>query len=176
MKKRTPPAPGTPRVHLDTPDDALVNQPATKSLPPKPARETVDPEHELRRQEAFDEEPTWRGEPLHGFSVSREALFGQMRLAMGAPALSLCLADPDAFAADAQRILYLCAHPPEVWNRLRGDMATLQSAVDQWADENISKDEKLLAETLTMRMWLSAQENRHEPAPTGKAHGDDVGN
>lgn len=163
-------------VHLDTPDDALADHPAAKSPPKLPKPEITDPVQERRRQEAYDAEFSWRGEPLHGFSVSREALFGQLRLAMGAPPLRFCLADPDAFAADAQRILFLCATPPEIWNRLRADMAALQTAVDAWADENIECSEKLAAETMAMKIWLAAQENRHEPAPTGKPHGDDVGN
>ena len=170
--KRTP---TTPSVHLDTPDDALDSAPAS-SAPPKPKLDSADPADESRRQDAFDAEFTWRGGELHGFSVSREAIFGQLRLAMGAPPLRFCLADPDAFAGDAQRILYLCAHPPEIWNRLRTDMVNLQSAVDAWADENISISEKLAAETLAMRIWLAAQENRHEPAPTAPPHGDDLGN
>jgi hypothetical protein len=164
-------------VHLDTPDDALQDSAAgSKAQPPKRQKDVHDFAHEERRQEAFESEYFWREQALHGFSVSREGLFGQLRLAMGAPALRLCLADPDAFAADAQRILFLCAHPPEVWNRLRADMATLQSAVDAWTDKNISVSEKLSSETLAMRIWLAAQENRHEPAPTSAPHGDDLGN
>lgn len=174
----------TPRVHLDTPDDALENQPA-RSAPPKPKQDRPDPADERRRQDAFDSEFTWRKqsrdgtwqqESLEGFAISREALFGQLRLAMGAPPLRLCLADTDAFAADAHRILFLCAHPPEIWNRLRADMVMLQTAVDTWAVDHITPGEKLAAETLAMKIWLAAQENRHEPAPTGKPHGDDVGN
>ena len=163
-------------IHLDTPDDALDPRASAKTPPAMPKQDPVDAAHETRRQEAYESIFHWRGQELLGFSSSREALFGQFRLAMGAPPLRLCLADPDAFASDAQRILFLCAHPPEVWNRLRTDMATLQSAVDAWADENISIAEKMAAETLAMRIWLAAQENRHEPAPTGKPHGDDVGN
>lgn len=166
----------TPMVHLDSPDDGLPVASARKSLPPKPPKELADPADEQRRQEAYDADFEWRGHPLNGFSVSREALFGQLRLAMGAPPLRLCLADPDAFAADAQRIIYLCSNPPEIWNRLRSDMPTLQSAVDAWSDENITIPEKLAAETIAMKIWLAAQENRHEPAPAGKAHGDDSGN
>lgn len=164
-----------PRVHLDTPDDALA--PATvKTAPPVLNPERANPADEKRRQDAYDAEFEWRGEPLHGFSVSREALFGQLRLAMGAPPLSRCMPDPDAFQSDAQRILFLCANPPEIWNRLRSDMAVLQTTVDQWADENIAPAEKLLAETLAMKIWLAAQENRHEPALVKAAGGDDEGN
>ncbi len=163
-----------PRVHLDTPDDVGVIGQTRAPKPPDKIRE--NPADERRRQEAFDAEFGWRDEPLQGFSVSREALFGQLRLAMGAPQLRFCLADPDAFAADAQRILYLCATPPEVWNRLRGDMAVLQGAVDEWADANIAVSEKLAAETMAMKIWLAAQENRHEPAPAARPHGDDEGN
>lgn len=164
-----------PLVHLDTPDDALTPQPR-KPAPARPKLDLHDPAAEQRRQAAFDSEFHWRDQPLHGFTVSREALFGQLRLAMGAPPLRFCLADPDAFAADAQRILYLCANPPEIWNRLRADMPTLQTAADEWADSNILVAEKLPAETLAMRIWLAAQENRHEPAPAATPHGDDSGN
>lgn len=165
-----------PLVHFDTPDEALTAHPPAIPLPRKPHPERPDPAQELRRQEAYEAEFHWRGEPLHGFSVSREALFGQLRLAMGAPPLSQCFGDPDAFAADAQRILFLCAHPPEVWNRLRADMAVLQSAVDAWADAHITIPEKFPAENLAMKIWLAAQENRHEPAPSAQPHGDDLGN
>ena len=167
------PPKNTPRVHLDTPDDALA---PTSKTPPAPKPERANPADEKRRQDAYDADFEWRGERLHGFSVSREALFGQLRLAMGAPPLRLCLADADAFAADAQRILFLCAHPPEIWNRLRADMAVLQGAVDSWADVSINSAEKLAAETMAMKIWLAAQENRHEPAPVGNPHGDDAGN
>lgn len=169
-------SPTTPRVHLDTPDDATADQRRSRPAPPNPAADRPDPAAEARRQEAYDAEHEWRGETLHGFSVSREALFGQLRLAMGAPQLRHCLGDPDAFAADAQRILFLCATPPEMWNRLRADMALLQGAVDAWADDHISPAEKLPAETLAMRIWLGAQENRHESAPVATPHGDDSGN
>jgi hypothetical protein len=163
-----------PRVHLDTPDDALA--PKQTKAPAAPRSERANPADEKRRQEAYEADFSWRGEQLLGFSVSREALFGQLRLAMGAPPLSRCMADPDAFQSDAQRILFLCSHPPEILNRLRGDMAQLQTAVDSWADENLSAGDKLEAETITMKIWLAAQENRHEPAPVGNAHGDDSGN
>lgn len=95
---------------------------------------------------------------------------------MGSPPLARCLADPDAFQADAQRILFLCANPPAIWNRLRADMAILQTAVDEWAEQHIASGEKLLAETTAMKIWLAAQENRHEPAPAKASHGDDEGN
>jgi hypothetical protein len=163
-------------VHLDRPDDALDDQAEVKKPPVMPHGERADPAEERRRQDAFDSVFLWRGVELAGFSVSREALFGQLRLAMGAPPLRLCLADADAFAADAQRILYLCANPPEVWGRLRADMSLLQGAVDVWTDDHVSVAEKLAAETLAMRIWLAAQENRHEPAPSGTPHGDDLGN
>jgi hypothetical protein len=165
-----------PLVHFDRPDDALENQSPAKPAPARPQLDRADPAGESRRQGAFDAEFVWREVPLQGFSVSREALFGQLRLAMGAPPLRFCLADPDAFAADAQRILFLCSHPPEVFNRLRADMAMLQSGVDEWADANISVAEKLTAETMAMQIWLAAQENRHEPAPAATPHGDDSGN
>lgn len=176
MPAKPKPSSSTPRVHFDRPDDALENQPAQRAAPAKPQLDRADPAGEARRQGAFDAEFSWRDQPLLGFSVSREALFGQLRLAMGAPPLRFCLADPDAFAADAQRILFLCSHPPEIFNRLRSDMATLQSAVDEWADAHVSIPEKLAAETLAMQIWLAAQENRHEPAPASTPHGDDSGN
>lgn len=164
----------TPRVHLDTPDDSI---PTTASRPPalKPDH-TADLAHETRRQAAFESEFEWNGQPLHPFSISRESLFGQLRLAMGAPLLSRCLADTEGFAADAHRILFLCATPPELWNRLRADMPALQTAVDNWADQNITVSQKLLAETIAMKIWLASQENRHEPAPSANTHGDDLGN
>lgn len=168
-------ASAAPLIHLDASENVLES--SKKPAPPRPQSELImDPVAESRRQEAFDSEFLWRGQALEGFSVSREALFGQLRLAMGAPRFSQCVADPDAFAADAQRILYLCSNPSEVWNRLRSDMATLQSAVDDWADSNITISEKLASETVAMKIWLASQQNRHEPAPSKTPHGDDAGN
>lgn len=170
-----PAKPKSPRlVHLDTPDDAIP-APVTKA-PAAPKNSRPSPADEQRRQAAFDSVFHWAGEELHPFSVSREALFGQLRCAMGAPSLSRCMADTEAFAADAHRILYLCATPPEIFNRLRADMADLQTAVDAWAEQNIPAAEKLRAETLAMQIWLAAHENRHEPAPVATPHGDDEGN
>lgn len=165
--------PSIPHVHLDTPES--VPAPIFKA-PPIPKIERADPADETRRQAAYDSEFSWDGKALFGFSVSREALFGQLRLAMGGPPLSRCMSDSDAFQADAQRILFLCSHPPEIYNRLRGDMSQLQNAVDSWADQRIPPNRKIEAETLAMKIWLAAQENRHEPAPVSTPHGDDSGN
>ena len=163
-----------PRIHHDEPE--LAHQ----KLPPAPrpaAIDAEDPAHERERQAAFDAEYQWRGKKLHGFTSSREALFSQHRLSMGAPSLQACLDDLDAFFADAARILWLCSHTPDDWSLIRSAPAELQKQIDLWGDDHISRGERYDAVSLAFRIYADARANEHAVAPTsGKGHGDDLGN
>jgi len=86
--------------------------------------------------EAVDQGFYFRGMKLHPFNASRNALFSQHRLALGAPSLQLALNDVDGFAADAYRILWLCSHTPLDWSSLRCNPAKLQTVIDEWADKS----------------------------------------
>lgn len=172
-KHTTKPAVEGPVVHLDEPE---IPGGSVKSKGPRLPAEREDPEDRKRRQEAFDSVFEWNEADLLPFSSSREGLFGQLRLSMGAPPLAQCFADADAFLADAIRILYLCSHGPEVWNRLRADPVRLQSAIDVWGEEAIPQTAYGQAVVIAMRIYVAAHENRHEPAPAPKKGGDDAGN
>lgn len=92
---------------------------AESTLAPPPAAPRIiddsvpDPAAEATREAAFDAAPSWHGRPLLPFSSSRKSLFLQHRLAMGAPELSKCMRDLDAFFADAVRLIFLCSYAPE---------------------------------------------------------------
>lgn len=126
---------------------------------------------EKRRQQAFDSVPHWKGRPLEPFSISREALFVQLRTAAGAAPFQTVLQDGEAWYADAIRLLWICSHTPEAWEDLRGEPLRLQSVIDRWADANLdSRRDKHDLVLLTLRLWNESQVNMHVPAadPDGK--------
>lgn len=164
-----------PTIHTD-PEPAVrhIGTPPGSYQPH--ATTASDATDERERQRAFDSEFQWHGKKLLPWSSSRDSLFSQQRVAMGAPSLSACLEDTDAFVADAHRILWLCTHKPEDWSILRVSPAALQAAIDTWADEHIPIREAYLASTLALEIYFSSRRNQHETAPQREGHGDDLGN
>lgn len=129
------------------------------------------------RQTAFDSSPYWQGQPLQPFSVSRETLFLQLRVAAGAPPLYTAMADAEAWYADAVRIAWLCTHLPADWQELRARPLELQAAIDEWADTAIeSARDKVDLVLLTLRLWNESQVNAHEPAPDPAGKDREPGN
>lgn len=169
----TDPAPA--HIHHDPePTERLLGRPPQD---PAAAPATTEARDESERQLAFDSAFEWHGVPLLPFSSSRSGLFAALRLAMGAPPLSSCIDDMDAFEGDAHRILWLCTHTPQDWSILRTSPAALQAAVDIWADEHVHPAESLKASTTALRIYFASRRNEHESAPVaGKGHGDDLGN
>jgi len=164
-----------PRVHVDHAEPAARSV-EKAPVAPRPGAEE-DPEHAKERQQAFDAEFSWRGVKLLPFTSSREGLFSQHRVSMGAPDLQRCLSDLDGFFLDACRILWLCSHTPEDWAILRCSPVELQCAIDRWADEHITTQESSAATLTAFKIYAAARTNEHAPAPLpGKAHGDDLGN
>jgi len=135
-----------------------------------------DPAEEREREAAFDASFRWAGRELLPFSSSRKSLFLQHRLAMGAPDLAACLRDLDGFLADALRLLYLCAHGPEVWQPLRSDALRLQLAIDDWADAHVPSHAAHEAVMVAFRIYAASSRNQHETAPSATTHRDDLGN
>ncbi len=132
---------------------------------------------ERQRQTAFDSAPHWQGRALEPFSVSRETLFLQLRVAAGAPPLFAAMADAEAWYADAVRIAWLCSHRPEAWQELRARPLELQAAIDAWADAAIdSRRDKVDLVLLTLRLWNESQINAHEPSPDPAGKDREPGN
>jgi hypothetical protein len=170
-----PTATDIPRIHTD-PEPATRDIGRPPLLPPSIEAKRED-QHEAQRQQSFDSAFAWNGQTLHGFTISRESLFHQLRLAIGAPALGFCLDDTFAFTADAARILWLCAHTPQDWSVLRCSPAAHQNVIDEWAEANIPPAQAAAARLLAMDILVHASRNAHEPAPApGRPHGDDSGN
>lgn len=161
-----------PKVH-DFAEPAITHFAKPRAMQ---VEDPADPDHAVQRQQAFDSTFVWHGKELLPFTSSRDALFSQQRLAMGAPALDACLGDLDAFAGDAHRILWLCSHTPKDWSILRTSPPALQNAIDSWADEHVSPREHLQACKLAIAILEAARINEHEAAPAKAAHGDDLGN
>lgn len=171
---RVVPDDGEPRVFMDPASEDSGKRRTAEKPPAVPKRAQEDPADVKARQEAFESEFFWNGELLEPYSISREALWLSQRLAVGAPPLSQCLADHDAFLGDALRILWLCSRKPGDWSRLRADPFAMQAAIDEWADENVR--DPLAASTQAMRMYAASIENQHEAAPRGRKGSEELGN
>lgn len=164
-----------PRVHTDCPEPAVIHCDPAPRAPHTTAHED-SPAHEAARQAAFDSVFEWHGQRLQPFSSSREALFAQHRLSMGAPDLQRCLDDLDAFFADAARILWLCSHTEADWGILRCSPPQLQAAIDRWTDEHIPGHESAAATMIGFRIYAASLKNQHTTvAPAGKGS-PDLGN
>lgn len=129
-----PPAPFQSNEPPATMSQDLENsdQPIVHHFGPDSAVVEVDPPQAPAENVATGFE--FRGVPLSPFPGSRFSLFSQFRVSIGAPPLRLCLADVDAFQADAWRILWICSHGPSDWAKIRSTPAKLQLVIDSWTD------------------------------------------
>lgn len=128
-----------------------------------PALAQREREEEKAREEAFQAEPEWNGQPLE-WTISKESLFYSLRQSVGAPEITTVIADIDAFLADAIRIIYLSLHSPADWRAHRPNMITWQEHIDQWADKNIAQNQRVELIVTAWKLLDLAGANRHEPA------------
>lgn len=125
-------------------------------------------EEQEEREQAYSNEPEWKGKLLQPFSYSRKSLFYSQRLSMGAPHLLDVMGDSMAFLADAMRILYLCSHDPIQYRHLRSKPGLMQDAIDAWADEQIHDDDEALeAVGISLQLYNASEANRPESVPSG---------
>ena len=170
----------TPKRIPTTGRDATEQVPRAAAVPdvfhdPAAPEETAADLRE--RQAAFDAEFVWDDKPLFAYTSSRDSLFLQLRVSMGAPSLEAVMRDIDAFQADAIRILWLCHHAPDDWAQLRMSPHKLQARIDEWGDTHIPRHKAPEAVALAINIYAAAFRNRHAPAPaTSRPHGDDLGN
>lgn len=164
-----------PVVHLDRPEESIIQVDFAPKAPHTSQHEDSSAE-QTARQGAFDSEFEWHGKRLHPFSSSREALFSQHRLSMGAPELQRCLDDLDGFFADAARIIWICSHTNEDWGVLRCSPSDLQNTIDNWCDENIQPYETSAATLRAYKIYAASFRNQHTAAPSTRKEGADSGN
>jgi hypothetical protein len=163
-------------------DEILHDPEVITDQVPLPKRDSTavrrsEGEAERLRQTAFDSAPHWQARALQPFSVSRETLFLQLRVAAGAPPLYAAMADIEAWYPDAVRLAWLCTHAPADWQELRARPLELQAAIDQWADTAIdSRRDKADLVLLTLRLWNDSQINAHEPSPDPAGKDREPGN
>jgi hypothetical protein len=171
----TTPTEESPVVHLDRPEESITQVDFAPKAPHTSQHEDSDVEQSAR-QAAFDSEFDWHGKRLNPFSSSREALFAQLRLSMGAPELQRCLDDIDGFFADAARMLWICSHTSDDWGVLRCSPSDLQATIDKWCDENIAPYETSAATLIAYKIYAASRRNQHETAPSTRKEGADSGN
>ena len=158
-------------------DDAETVQHNVGRGPVGPVRDQDDPAHEKEREDAFETQRTWHGQPVSGLAMSTKAAWLNHRVRMGWPALEKVLADVDGFLADALAIIYLSTVEPSEWHDCRSDAQALQDRIDKWADANVEPSEAVAAVLLGFQLYRDSNVNRHEPAPPARPpHGDDMGN
>jgi hypothetical protein len=161
----------------------LTTTPETAETPlPAPAAAYRDeaPADEIaaerEREAAYSAQHEWAGKTLTPFSISRKACWLQHRLSMGAPDLRRCLADLDAFFADACRILWLCSVQPDEFAAVRSNPDRMQAVIDAWTDANIPEGQQAAATLTAFRIYSAAVANRHIPAPSKNRNPEDLGN
>lgn len=135
---------------------------------------------ERAREEAFVFEPVWKlrdedaGVPVV-FSFSKEALFWELRKAMGAPDFSECWKGLESFTGDAARIVWLGIHAPVDYRDVRGNLMALQERIEEWLDE-IPRELQYDLIGLAKQVWNAAQANVAEPTGDGRPQGSGPGN
>lgn len=151
-----------------------VTDPSTVHHPP-PTVVTMDdappPEvavHEQQRAAAYDAVHMWEGRPLHPYSEARERLFHRLSAADVPLPLSAELRDLDAYASQAVKILYLCAHAPQEFRHLRGDTGAFLEAIDQWGEEHVPRVKTIEAVTLALKIHNDAQQSIAVARPAEK--------
>lgn len=148
---------------------------ATVPAPAQPESfSDADPEQE--REEAFEADHFFMGKKLHGFSISRDALWHRLRA--GWPALPpmsddeyaeqpLEVAQPEAWIA-----LFLCAHTPDDWAEYRHDTKRFIAKIESWIDNNIAtREDQIDAVTLGLKIKRQARVNLASARASGHSSG-----
>ncbi len=155
---------------------------------------------ERKRREDYDSarEAVWNGEPLQPYSRARESLLVRL-IELDVPSsdlddLSYYAAHLDAYMAEnpnavrqsigeladlssylptAAKLLFLCAHPAEAFDSLRGKPGKFIRAIEDWAEKNIRPEQIEEACWLAMRMRYAHRSvmAMHRPQKgDGRAH------
>lgn len=164
-----------PVVHVDMPEK-VTRADAGPGVTFTGAVTLDEREAEKDREWAFDAGYSWNGRELLPFSIGREALFSQLRTAVGAPPIHAAVRDFDAFLADALRLIFICSMTPEQLRPLRRDAVVFQEAVESWADANVKPSQRAEAVALGINIYADAHATEHEPAPSEHRDGESSGN
>ena len=119
---------------------------------------------EKEREDAFNSDHFFNGKLLHGFSITRDALWHRLRAGWPQlPALSdddyanlpIEVTEPEAWIT-----LFLCSHTPEDWADYRHDTKLFITKIETWIDANItSREEQLDAITLGLKIRRQSRAN-----------------
>lgn len=120
----------------------------------------------------------WKNIPLHPLAIAREGDWLMHCRRIGLPPLSVCLDDAETFSAFAFRLLWFCAHEPEVWlcRWMKGGGLELEKEISQWLEKHIRPGDQVEAVRLALDIFTRAHENMARPCAEeegepGKAHG-----
>jgi len=129
---------------------------------PDPALVIAD----AQRTESFHQVHHWNGKPLIPFSVGRESLWLRLRLVDDSPSIAKCKAQPAGFVCDAFKILFLCSHTDAQLAILRANNAAFLMSIDQWAEENITRDQLAEAEKVALAIVNDGEINKVDILPS----------
>lgn len=132
-------------------------------------RPTAD-ENEQAREEAFQRDG-YRlcGIEFVGLTSGRWSALLAQRAAVTEFSLFDAFQKPDAFFAEAIRILYFCGTSPEEWREFRRRAQEWQEEIERWADERFSRVDRFKIEDLALQIFNDAEENRHSVEPSNHA-------
>lgn len=194
----TPTAP--PITEAEPPPPLITLAPDPSETPAGRHREE---RAESARADAFQATPfAWRGRILSPWTPSRERAFHAHREAIGAMEWHLALASPNAFLADASRMLYFLTIEPKVWlnflalqpkveiipdpadpmNTDRADVrmvnahAALEVEIQKWTDANFTGTLEERNTVYALCQDIIKRANLTRARVAAESSGDDSGN
>jgi hypothetical protein len=109
--------------------------PSTPSAPETAA--LTQPTPEQKREMAFDAQFSFRGQPLHPYTLSREVIVAEL---MGVRIKPTASASDAAFLPEAMAIIWICLHTPKDWRLFRQDAIAFWEVIEAWGDANVTPD------------------------------------
>jgi hypothetical protein len=73
---------------------------------------------------------------------------------------------PEVFLSDAVKILFLCAHEPEVWDHLRANHLAIVKLSEAWANDHIPRQMQTEAIGLALKILELATVTEAIPEPS----------
>ena len=122
----------------------------------------------------------WQGKTLAPFAIDREGDWLLHRALINAPGLGVVFGQGSAFLHDACRILFFCAHDPDVWLAPADDAQeaarVLEKRIRAWAVDAIPPGEQTAAVTMALEIYNRAHTTRAVAKPDRSINPEHSGN
>lgn len=126
---------------------------------------------DAQRERAHRREWTWRGKPLHPWSLEREIFWRELRAHEEAPAIASYQTIPD-FLPEAVRILWIASATDDALRALRQLTPEAQRITCvTWAAKNITLEESFDASRIGHEIYEAVALQRTRPLETQEVDG-----